>query len=140
MGFDNIVNISAEQGKGLGDLLEEIINNINYETFNFEETDITKIAIIGKPNVGKSSLVNRLLGEERMIVTDIAGTTRDATDTYYKNRDEKKWNNMISAGAQKNDHSILFMSIAVLHVGIPWLSDPTMAKVAILLKIGRAHV
>ena len=58
LGFDNIVNISAEQGKGLGDLLEEIINNINYETFNFEETDITKIAIIGKPNVGKSSLVN----------------------------------------------------------------------------------
>lgn len=89
LGFDNIVNISAEQGKGLGDLLEEIINNINYETFNFEETDITKIAIIGKPNVGKSSLVNRLLGEERMIVTDIAGTTRDATDTYYKNGDEE---------------------------------------------------
>lgn len=89
LGFDNIVNISAEQGKGLGDLLEEITNNIDYEIFNFEETDITKIAIIGKPNVGKSSLVNRLLGEERMIVTNIAGTTRDATDTYYKNGDEE---------------------------------------------------
>lgn len=89
LGFNNIVNISAEQGKGLGDLLEEITNNIDYETFNFEETDITKIAIIGKPNVGKSSLVNKLLGEDRMIVTDIAGTTRDATDTYYKNGDEE---------------------------------------------------
>ena len=70
-------------------MLEEITNNIDYETFNFEETDITKIAIIGKPNVGKSSLVNKLLGEDRMIVTDIAGTTRDATDTYYKNGDEE---------------------------------------------------
>ncbi|MDD7338983.1 MAG: ribosome biogenesis GTPase Der [Eubacteriales bacterium] len=76
------ISISAEQGLGIGDLLDEIVKNFP-EDRDFEEKDnLLKVAFIGKPNVGKSSLTNRILGEERVIVTDIAGTTRDAIDSY----------------------------------------------------------
>ncbi len=81
-GFDDLVEISAEQSKGLGDLLDKIISYIDFTQFDQNEEE-TRIAIIGKPNAGKSSLVNHLLNEDRMIVTDIAGTTRDAVDSYY---------------------------------------------------------
>ena len=80
-GFDDLVEISAEQSKGLGDLLDKIISYIDFTQFDQNEEE-TRIAIIGKPNAGKSSLVNHLLNEDRMIVTDIAGTTRDAVDSY----------------------------------------------------------
>ena len=82
MGFDDLATISAEQSKGLGDLLDKICENINFEAYENIE-DETRIAIIGKPNAGKSSLVNVLLNDDRMIVTDIAGTTRDAVDSYW---------------------------------------------------------
>ena len=72
--------ISAEQGKGIGDLLDQVIEFFPQET-EAEEDDILRVAVIGKPNVGKSSLINTLLGEQRVIVSDIAGTTRDAIDT-----------------------------------------------------------
>lgn len=76
------ISISAEQGLGIGDLLDEIVKNFP-ENRDFEEKEnLLKVAFIGKPNVGKSSLTNRILGEERVIVTDIAGTTRDAIDSY----------------------------------------------------------
>lgn len=73
--------ISAASMLGLGDMLDEVIAHVPQEKFEEEEDERPKIAIIGKPNVGKSSIVNRLLGEERVIVSDIAGTTRDAIDT-----------------------------------------------------------
>ncbi|HHX68250.1 MAG: ribosome biogenesis GTPase Der [Miniphocaeibacter sp.] len=84
LGIDNIKAISAENSMGLGDLLDDIVEKFPIDLDMESDEDITKVAIIGKPNVGKSSLINRLLGEERMIVTDIAGTTRDSIDSKFK--------------------------------------------------------
>src|SRR5690606_8678738 len=80
LGFTDIIGVSAEHGKNIGDLLDKIID---YLPENEEEIDDDSInvAIIGKPNVGKSSLVNYIAGKERVIVSDIPGTTRDAIDT-----------------------------------------------------------
>lgn len=76
------ISISAEQGLGIGDLLDKIVKNFPEDRDFEEKENLLKVAFIGKPNVGKSSLTNRILGEERVIVTDIAGTTRDAIDSY----------------------------------------------------------
>lgn len=76
------ISISAEQGLGIGDLFDEIVKNFPEDRDFEEKENLLKVAFIGKPNVGKSSLTNRILGEERVIVTDIAGTTRDAIDSY----------------------------------------------------------
>lgn len=86
-GFDDLAAISAEQSKGLGDLLDKVVDHIDFEAYEAEE-DVTRIAIIGKPNAGKSSLVNRLLDDDRMIVTNVAGTTRDAVDSYWTYNDK----------------------------------------------------
>ena len=80
LGIGNPITISGEQGLGLGDLLDEVVSFFP-ETESEETAEATRIAIVGKPNVGKSSLVNALLGYERTIVSEIAGTTRDAVDT-----------------------------------------------------------
>lgn len=88
LGFEPLHIVSAEQGFGLGDLLDAIFCEIPAEADTGLQEDIVRIAFIGKPNVGKSSIVNRLLGEERMIVTDIAGTTRDSIDSKVWYEDE----------------------------------------------------
>ncbi len=75
------IPISAENSLNLGDLLDEIVRHFPERTESEEEENALKIAVVGKPNAGKSSLVNRILGYERVIVSDIAGTTRDAIDT-----------------------------------------------------------
>lgn len=80
LGFDKMVAVSAEHTKNIGDLLDAVVENIK-DIEEAEEAEGLKVAIIGRPNVGKSSLVNKLLGEERVIVSPIAGTTRDAIDT-----------------------------------------------------------
>lgn len=80
LGLGDPVAISAQQSLGLGDLLDRIVENFAKADAQ-EEENIIHIAVVGKPNAGKSSLVNRLLGEERVIVSDIPGTTRDAIDT-----------------------------------------------------------
>ncbi|MBP3702839.1 MAG: ribosome biogenesis GTPase Der [Lachnospiraceae bacterium] len=73
--------ISAASKLGIGDMLEAVVENLSLEQVAEEEDDRPKIAIVGKPNAGKSSLINKLLGENRVIVSDVAGTTRDAVDT-----------------------------------------------------------
>lgn len=89
LGFSNFMIISAEQGYGIGDLLDKIFDLLPEEKNEPLDTDVLNTAIIGKPNVGKSSLVNKLLGENRMIVTDIPGTTRDSTDSLYEHKGKK---------------------------------------------------
>ncbi len=73
--------VSAVNKLGLGDMLQEVVSHFPEPTGEEEEDDRTRVAIVGKPNVGKSSIINKLLGENRLIVSDIAGTTRDAVDT-----------------------------------------------------------
>jgi GTP-binding protein len=77
--------VSAVHGHGTGDLLDVLFDQIDFSRYGEGEEGEIRVAVIGKPNVGKSSLVNMISGEERMIVSDIAGTTRDATDTYIEN-------------------------------------------------------
>ncbi len=81
LGIGDPVPVSGGSKLGLGDLLDEVIRNFPENAGNEEEDDRPRIAVVGKPNVGKSSLINRLTGQNRVIVTDIAGTTRDAIDT-----------------------------------------------------------
>lgn len=81
LGIGEPVPISAASMLGLGDMLEKVVAHFDEHAGEEEESDIPKIAVVGKPNVGKSSLINKILGEDRVIVSNIAGTTRDAIDT-----------------------------------------------------------
>ena len=85
LGLGDPIAISAANTIGIGDVLDAIVDNLPESNYNPEEELVTKVAIIGKPNVGKSSLVNKILGENRVIVSDIAGTTRDAIDSEFEN-------------------------------------------------------
>ena len=84
LGIGEPVAISAANRTGIGDMLDEIIKEFPEDLDAEEDDDIPKVAVVGKPNVGKSSLINKLLGEDRVIVSDIAGTTRDAVDAKVK--------------------------------------------------------
>lgn len=84
-GLEIPFRVSAFHGHGTGDLLDLCVENFPPETEEEEQEDVIKVAIVGKPNVGKSSLLNYILGEERVIVSNVAGTTRDAIDSYYEN-------------------------------------------------------
>ena len=85
LGIGDPVTISASQGLGLGDMLDRVVEHFDKDAASEEEDEYVRIAMIGKPNVGKSSLINRLLGEERVIVSNVPGTTRDAIDSYLEN-------------------------------------------------------
>ena len=98
LGIGAVHEISAEQSLGLGDLLDEIVSY--FDRVQEPEEDATYIAIVGKPNVGKSSLANKILGQQRSIVSDIPGTTRDAIDTPFY-RDGKKYILTDTAGMRK---------------------------------------
>lgn len=84
LGIGDPVPVSAASRLGIGDMLEEVCKHFNDEAIEEEDDDRPRVAIVGKPNVGKSSIINKLLGEDRVIVSDIAGTTRDAVDTEIK--------------------------------------------------------
>lgn len=81
LGMGEPVPVSAANRLGIGDMLDIVLSHLDEEHFEEEDDDRPKIAIVGKPNVGKSSIINKLIGENRVIVSDIAGTTRDAIDT-----------------------------------------------------------
>jgi GTP-binding protein len=99
LGFSEVFEISAEQSLGLGDLLDAVVKDFE-RTEEEEEEETTYITIVGKPNVGKSTLSNQILGEERSIVSDIPGTTRDAIDSsFYRNG--RKYTITDTAGLRK---------------------------------------
>ena len=89
LGIGDLFETSAVHGHGTGDMLDWVLDNIPEDNGEDEDDDIIKVAIVGKPNVGKSSLLNQILGEERVIVSNVAGTTRDAIDSYYENETGK---------------------------------------------------
>ena len=101
LGLGDPMAISSVHGLGTGDLLDKLYSFVDFDDTEEEDDDVIKVAVIGKPNVGKSSLINRILGENRVIVSDIAGTTRDAIDTPYEAPDGQKYVFIDTAGMRK---------------------------------------
>ncbi|MBE6971724.1 MAG: ribosome biogenesis GTPase Der [Ruminococcaceae bacterium] len=100
LGLGDPIAVSAVHGHGTGDLLDECMKYFPEEMEEEDEEDVIQVAIIGKPNVGKSSLTNRILGHQRVIVSNVAGTTRDAIDSYFENA-HGKYNFIDTAGMRK---------------------------------------
>ena len=99
LGIGDPIGVSAEQGLGIGDLLDEVVKNIE-KTPAESDPEVLNVAIVGKPNAGKSSITNKILGYDRVIVSDIAGTTRDAIDTAFE-WNGQKFNVIDTAGIRK---------------------------------------
>ena len=89
LGIGDPMPVSASNAQGIGDVLDKVYDNLPKKADNDEDSERIKVAVIGKPNVGKSSLINKILGENRNIVSNIAGTTRDAIDSYFENEHGK---------------------------------------------------
>ena len=100
LGLGDPIAVSAVHGHGTGDLLDACLQYFPPEDDEQDDDDVIQVAIIGKPNVGKSSLTNRILGEQRVIVSNVAGTTRDAIDSYFEN-ETGKFNFIDTAGMRK---------------------------------------
>ncbi len=101
LGFSDVIGISGEHNLGFGELLDLIVKDFSKNNITEEDKEVIKFAIIGRPNVGKSSLLNALLNENKAIVSDIAGTTRDAVDTPFK-YDGKEFIAIDTAGIRKS--------------------------------------
>ncbi|MFK4565654.1 ribosome biogenesis GTPase Der [Enterococcus sp. UD-01] len=100
LGLGDPFPISGSHGLGIGDVLDEAVKHFSTEAAE-EDEDTIKFSLIGRPNVGKSSLINAILGEERVIVSDIEGTTRDAIDTYFESENGQKFLMIDTAGMRK---------------------------------------
>ncbi|MFD2305579.1 ribosome biogenesis GTPase Der [Enterococcus termitis] len=100
LGLGDPFPISGSHGLGIGDVLDEAVKHFSTEIED-EDEDTIKFSLIGRPNVGKSSLINAILGEERVIVSDIEGTTRDAIDTYFESEEGQKFLMIDTAGMRK---------------------------------------
>lgn len=100
LGINHVIGISADHKRNLGELIEKIITLLPQKNFEGEKEEYLKIAIVGRINVGKSSIVNRLCGQERLIVSEIPGTTRDSTDTIIR-REKKTFYLVDTAGIRK---------------------------------------
>ena len=104
LGLGDPIAVSAVHGHGTGDLLDACLEHFPPEDASDADADYTRVAVIGKPNVGKSSLTNRILGQERVIVSNVAGTTRDAIDSYFEN-EQGKYVFIDTAGMRKKSRS-----------------------------------
>ncbi|MBS5843711.1 MAG: ribosome biogenesis GTPase Der [Clostridiales bacterium] len=100
LGLGDFYTISSAHGLGIGEVLDAILQYLPQNTEDDGESNLIKVAVVGKPNAGKSSLINKILGEERVIVSDIPGTTRDAIDTYIK-KDGQEFCFIDTAGMRK---------------------------------------
>ncbi len=100
LGLDEPMAVSSVHGRGVGDVLDKCVSYFPEDNDEEDLDDTIKVAVVGKPNAGKSSLINRLLGEDRVIVSDIAGTTRDAIDTHLE-KNGKKYTFIDTAGMRK---------------------------------------
>ncbi|MBR5922577.1 MAG: ribosome biogenesis GTPase Der [Clostridia bacterium] len=101
LGLGDPVAVSSVHGHGTGDLLDAVFENLTETNTGDDDPDVINVAVIGKPNAGKSSLVNKICGEERSLVSEIAGTTRDAIDTFIENK-FGKYNMIDTAGLRRN--------------------------------------
>lgn len=113
LGIGEPFPVSAEQGKGIGDLLDEIVQYFGDIKMEADDVEVLNIAVVGRPNAGKSSLVNKLIGYNRVIVSDVAGTTRDAIDTAFT-YDGKKYNLIDTAGIRRKrsiDENVEYYSV-----------------------------
>jgi GTP-binding protein len=99
LGFSDPIATSAQHGIGIGDLLDKVVSHMSEDEVEYDD-DIIRFCIVGRPNVGKSSLTNAILGEERVIVSEISGTTRDAIDTQFR-KDRKDYVVIDTAGIKK---------------------------------------
>lgn len=102
LGLGEPFPISGSHGLGLGDLLDEVVSHFEDESLDIYDESVIKFSLIGRPNVGKSSLVNKILGEERVIVSDIEGTTRDAIDTPFIDEEGQEFVIIDTAGIRKS--------------------------------------
>ena len=100
LGIEQIYSISAEHGYGANELMEEVTKSLPNAAEEKSDEEVTKVAVIGRPNVGKSSLINRLLGYKRVLVDEIPGTTRDSIDTFFE-RDGKRYALIDTAGIRR---------------------------------------
>ncbi|NMM65623.1 ribosome biogenesis GTPase Der [Clostridium sp. P21] len=100
LGIGEPMAISSSQALGLGDMLDKVVSYFDDDKLDDEDDEYVKIAFVGKPNVGKSSLINKLLGEDRVIVSDVPGTTRDAIDSYLET-DQGKFTLIDTAGLRR---------------------------------------
>lgn len=100
LGFGEPIGISSLHGLGIGDILDEVVSHFSEKVQDEEDDATIKVAVVGKPNAGKSSLINQILGEQRVIVSDIPGTTRDAIDTFFE-VDNQKYVFIDTAGLRK---------------------------------------
>jgi len=105
LGVDNIFTISAEHNRGIGDLMEAVVAALPQRDVALAEDEVTKIAVVGRPNVGKSSLVNRLLGYERVVANPTPGTTRDSIDTYFTCK-KKRYMLIDTAGIRRKGKTV----------------------------------
>lgn len=125
LGFDDPIAVSSIHGTGSGDILDRVVSLLPVDDGVEEDKESIRVAVIGKPNAGKSSIVNKIAGEERVIVSDVAGTTRDAIDTYVKN-EYGKYIFIDTAGIRRNakvednieKYSVLRANMAVEHADV----------------------
>ena len=121
LGFDaDPIPVSSIHGTGTGDLLEAVLSQIPIEEEDEEEDDVINVCVIGKPNAGKSSIINKILGTDRLIVSSIAGTTRDAIDTRFEN-EYGKYNFIDTAGIRRQskvDDRIEKFSVLRAHMAV----------------------